>query len=242
MNEEHLAKALEMCEAIEYNGPAVVSARKLLKNIKKAKKGVDKALQPPYKVDWLKKAVDFCQTIPFITFDGYVLCNAIRQSVITARHMLEDGQAKKDQQLLEQALFFCYDKKNFNGHPYKCTLEAECKALLERVTWVNKETVKGIRECEENQVRAVVAEAANVGMRNKDIDQLRKLVKGDYGKFLAEQFKKAKKCKHHDRAGMLFYVFVFLPFFLTFFNLSTALYLVESRPRTILPSSSLHTD
>jgi len=178
----------------------VVSARKLLKNIKKAKKGVEKALQPPYKIEWLKKAVEFCMSINFTSFDAFAVCNAIRQSVVTARAMLEDGKAKKDQALLEQALHFCYDTKNFNGHKYKCTLEAECKELLERVTWVNKETVKGIKECEEQQVRAVVAEAAAVGMRNKDIDHLRKLVKGDYGKFLAEQFKKAKKCRHHDRA------------------------------------------
>jgi hypothetical protein len=201
MKEDHLEKALEMCSAIKYDAESVQSARKMLKNIKKARKGVEKALVPPYKVDWLKKAVDFCMNINFTSFDGFVLCNAIRQSVTTARQMLEDGQAKKDQQLLEQALFFCYDTKNFNGHKYKCTLESECKELLERVTWVNKETVKGIRECDEHQVRAVVAEAAEVGMRNKDIDSLRKLVKGDYGKFLAEQYKKAKKCKHHDRAS-----------------------------------------
>eukprot|EP00041_Stephanoeca_diplocostata_P035801 m.1275779 g.1275779 ORF g.1275779 m.1275779 type:complete len:1469 (+) comp24762_c0_seq12:253-4659(+) len=200
MNEEFLERALAMCAEFSYDAKTVQHARTLLKNIKKAKKGITKALVPPYKAEWLNKAVEYCRSINFTSFDGFVLCNTIRQSVVTARKMLTDAQSKKDQGLLEAALNFCYDVKNFNGTKYKCTLESECKELLKRVTWVNTEAAKGMRECEENQVRAVVAEAEAIGMKNKDVDHLRKLVKGDYGKFLAEQFKKAKKCKHHARA------------------------------------------
>ena len=50
------------------------------------------------------------------------------------------------------------------------------------------------------QVRAVVAEAAEINLHNADIDSLTRLVKGSYDRFLAEQFKKAKRCKHHSRA------------------------------------------
>eukprot|EP00040_Diaphanoeca_grandis_P025752 m.143132 g.143132 ORF g.143132 m.143132 type:complete len:1427 (-) comp30293_c0_seq1:306-4586(-) len=200
MNEEFMEKALQMCDDFGYRADSVNNARKLLKNVKKARSGIKKALVPPYKAEWTKKAVEYCISIQFTNFDGFVLCNTIRASIITARKMLTDGKDKKDQKLLESALNFSYDKKNFNGHKYKCGLEEECKELLVKVTSVNKGTIKATEECEENQVRAVVAEAAEIGMRNKAIDVLRKLVNGDYGKFLAEQFKKAKKCRHHARA------------------------------------------
>lgn len=155
MSEEFLERALGMCAEFGYNATTVQHARTLLKNITKAKKGIAKALVPPYKADWLKKAVEYCRSINYTTFDGFVLCNTIRQSVVTARGLLTDAQSKKDQALLEAALNFCYDVKNFNGTKYKCTLESECKELLKRVTWVNAETTKGMRECEENQVGRV---------------------------------------------------------------------------------------
>jgi len=65
---------------------------------------------------------------------------------------------------------------------------------------INENCDAAIRECKEDQVRLVVSEAKKIGMRNARIDQLRKLVNGPYDKFLQEQFKRAKKCKHHPRA------------------------------------------
>ena len=46
----------------------------------------------------------------------------------------------------------------------------------------------------------MVAEAASINLHNPDIDALTRLVKGSLDRFLAEQFKKAKRCKHHARA------------------------------------------
>jgi len=200
MNEEFMEKALAMCDDFNYKADSVNNARKLLKGIRKAKSGVQKALVPPYKAEWTRKAVEYCISINFTNFDGFVLCNTIRASIITARKLLTEGKDKKDQKMLEAALNFCYDKKNFNGHKYKCTLEEESKDLLVKVTSVNKGTVKATEECEEFQVRSVVQEAAAIGMKNKALDALKKLVNGDYTKFLSEQFKKAKKCRHHARA------------------------------------------
>ena len=200
VNEEYIEKALAMCDEFEYHADSVNNARKVLKQIKKAKSGVKKALVPPYKAEWTRKAIEYCISVNYTNFDGFAVCNAIRQSIITAREQLTTGQSKKDQKVLEAALAFCYDVKNFNGHKYTSSLEAECKELLVEVSWVNKETIKGTTECEEHQVRAVVAKANEIGMKNKALDALKKLVKGDYAVFLSEQFKKAKKCKHHARA------------------------------------------
>eukprot|EP00039_Didymoeca_costata_P010685 m.144552 g.144552 ORF g.144552 m.144552 type:complete len:1420 (-) comp14925_c0_seq1:86-4345(-) len=200
MNEEFLQRALSMCDDINYNGESVKKARKLLKDVKKAKSGCQKALEPPYKLDWLQKAVDFCIQISFTSFQAFVDCNALRFKIAEANKLLKAAKKAMDEDQLEKALNFCYDKNNFKGSKYRCDLEAECRELLKEVKWVNKETAKGIRECEEHQVRAVVAKADSMGMSNPDIKALTKLVKGDYNKFLAEQFKKAKKCKHHSRA------------------------------------------
>jgi len=129
-----------------------------------------------------------------------VECNSLRQSINGAISMLETALAEMNEQKLEAALNYCYDKKNFKGQKYRCDLEAKARDLLKKIKHINKEAIRAMRECEEHHVRAVVAEAAEINLHNADIDSLTRLVKGSYDRFLAEQFKKAKRCKHHSRA------------------------------------------
>jgi hypothetical protein len=205
MKEEFLEKAIGMCDEFGYNSASVQEARTLLKNITKAKSGCARALEPPHNLEWLTQSVEYCIKINFTTFQGFVDCNFLRAKIKQAETMLTEGEAALDEAKLEAALNFCYDKTNFKGHKYKCDSEARCRDLHKKVKWVNKELIAATRECEENQVRAVVSEATKIGMHsiptpNPNIKFLTKLVKGDYNKFLTEQFKCAKKCRHHARA------------------------------------------
>ena len=45
MEEEHLSKALSMCDDFDYTSPTEKQARKLLKSVVKARKGIKQALQ-----------------------------------------------------------------------------------------------------------------------------------------------------------------------------------------------------
>ena len=205
MKEEFLERALAMCDEFGYNAASVQEARKLLKSIVKAKEGCARALEPPHNLQWLTQAVEYCIKLNFTSFQGFVDCNFLRAKIKEAETMLDAAEASLDETKLEQALNFCYDKTNFKGHKYKCDKEAVCRELHKKVKWVNKEVVKATRECEERQVRAVVSEATKIGMTalptpDPALKALIRLVKGDYNKFLAEQFKKAKKCRHHARA------------------------------------------
>ena len=205
MKEEYLERALSMCDDFGYNAASVQEARKLLKNIVKAKEGCARALEPPHNMQWLTQAVEYCIKLNFTSFQGFVDCNFLRAKIRDAEAKLDAAEASLDEALLEEALNFCYDKSNFKGHKYKCDKEAVCRELHKKVKWVNKEVVKATRECEERHVRAVVSEATKIGMAGRpsqspSLKALIRLVKGDYNKFLAEQFKKAKKCRHHSRA------------------------------------------
>ena len=105
-----------------------------------------------------------------------------------------------EQEALEEAVAAC-DKEHFDGaHVYRCTLEADCRQLLARVTKINEETAKATEQCIEHQVRTIVTAADEINMRTRQLDALRALVNGDYADFLDRQFKCAKRCKHDARA------------------------------------------
>ena len=72
-----------------------------------------------------------------------------------------------EQGALEEAVAAC-DKEHFDGgHVYRCTLEADCRQLLARVTKINEETAKATEQCIEHQVRTIVTAADEINMHTR---------------------------------------------------------------------------
>lgn len=59
--------------------------------------------------------MEFCVNLNFTQFQEFVECNSLRQSINGAISMLETALAEMNEQKLEAALNYCYDKKNFKG-------------------------------------------------------------------------------------------------------------------------------
>lgn len=200
MQEEYLERALAMCDEFGYKAKVVQAARKLLSDIRKAKSAITKAMASPFNHTWLSQAVKFCSDIGYTASNTpYTALKTLAQKVLNARKQLEEAIKALDEGTLATAIHAC-NAKDFNGESYTCELLTEAQRVYKVVKRINENCDAAIRECREDQVRLVVSEAKKVGMRNSRIDQLRKLVNGPYDKFLQEQFKRAKKCKHHPRA------------------------------------------
>ena len=69
MQEAHLEKALQMCDAFDYTSDSVEHARDLLKKVIKAAKGVKQALKraPKFKASMIEKVVKFCRGFGYDT-------------------------------------------------------------------------------------------------------------------------------------------------------------------------------
>ena len=202
MKVEFLKKALEMADAFGYDVAVVKAARKMLKNVVKAEAGIRKATKNPprFKHSLLEKVVKFCASFGYDQTAGAKRVAKLLKRVAHARKLLVAAWDAVEQGALEEAVAAC-DKEHFDGsNVYRCTLEADCRQLLARVTKINEETEKATEQCIEHQVRTIVTAADEINMHTRPLDALRDLVNGDYAAFLDRQFKCAKRCKHDDRA------------------------------------------
>ncbi len=192
MKEDFLEKAIEMCDEFNYQAPNAKKARKMLKNIRKAKAGIKRAMAK-MKRKWLNQAIAFCDGFGY---DSKLVqdCRIITKKVNICHKMLTKAKAAVDQAKLQKAVRACDKIK------YRSPLEHECRGLLFRVRRINEEVKNGYKKCIEDQVRTVVAAADEIKMPGKELDAWRKLIKGKYDKFLAEQYRCAVKCKDHARA------------------------------------------
>ena len=60
-----------------------------------------------------------------------------------------------DEALLREAIAEC-DKPQYNGAPYTCALEAECRDSLKKVIFLNTQCDRAVEYCVEEHVQAVV--------------------------------------------------------------------------------------
>ena len=148
----------------------------------------------------VEKVVKFCASFGYDQTAGAKRVAKLLKRVAHARKLLVAAWDAVEQGALEEAVAAC-DKEHFDGsNVYRCTLEADCRQLLARVTKINEETEKATEQCIEHQVRTIVTAADEINMHTDALTDLRALVNGDYAKFLDRQFKCAKRCKHNDRA------------------------------------------
>jgi myosin heavy subunit len=201
MQEAHLDKALQMCDAFEYISDSVERARDLLKKVIKAAKGVKQALKraPKFKASMIEKVVKFCRGFGYDTEKFHTL-EALNTKIKAARKHLNAAYDAVDEGLLQQAVDECKLRK-FNGSHYEATLVQDCQDLLDRIRVILEEAAKAKKQCIEEQVEAVVSAARRIGLKADVTRGLAKLVDGPREKFLAQQIKCAIKVKDTDRAA-----------------------------------------
>ena len=62
------------------------------------------------------QAVEFCVSVKFTTFQGFVECNSLKQSITHAISLLQTALDEMNEEKLDASLNYCYDKKNFKGN------------------------------------------------------------------------------------------------------------------------------
>ena len=201
MEEEHLLRALEMCDAFDYRSGTEAVARELLKNVQEAVKQMQAAFKkaPRYKATAIEKCVKFCKGFGYDK-GGFHALDALSKKLKAARKLLNAAYDDVDEGGLIKAIKYC-GKPNFNGTTYESTLVEDCEVLLATIQDINEEAKKAVKECIADQVETIAEAAIEINLRNSLTKPLIKLVEGPKEKFLAEQIRCAMNCKDVDRAS-----------------------------------------
>jgi hypothetical protein len=191
MEEEHLERAIGMCEEFSYTSSTEKNARKLLKNVIKARKGIKQALKraPRYKSSMIEKVIKFCNGFGYDT-KSFRTLEKVNQKIRGARKTLNKAYDLVDEKKLQAAVNQC-SELSFNGTCYECQLVDDCVEMLERIRLINKEAKKAKKQCIAEQVETVVDAAERINLRTETIDYLSDLCNGSKKKYLKKQIEGA---------------------------------------------------
>ncbi len=202
MEEEHLTRALAMCDEFDYKIEDPVGvARALLKNVQKAKVGIDKVLSkaPNYNADNLEKVVAFCREFNYNTPLARTV-QVLNDKIKAVRKALNKAYDAVKEDKLQKALDIC-DQPEFNGTVYNSSLVEDCRKLLKLIQLINAEAKKAENQCIEEQVICVVESADRISYKSDKVDALRALVNGPKKAFLERQVERAIATHDMDRAA-----------------------------------------
>jgi myosin heavy subunit len=201
MEENNLERALQMCDDFDYHSDNEKAARKLLKNVLKAIKGIKQAFKkaPRYKASMMSKVVKFCKSFGYNTEDFQTL-SLLEQKISSARKQLNKAYDAVNEDKLRKAIALC-NKKRFNGTKYYCQLVEDCQDLMDRIIMINKEALVAKKQCIGEQVEVIVSAAERINLSSDIIDYLKKLLNGPKKNFLKKQIEGAKKEGDISRAS-----------------------------------------